>query len=206
MSAPTSVWDMSLAAFRDAIETRSMPGCGAAAAASAGFGLALMLKGLRISESKAPDVQRAALIERADALLEELGRYADEDIEAFDAYMAALRGPRDSAREGIRRDQAIERAALQANRIPLATAQLCRDALELTVAALPLTAANLHSDTIAGGLLLHSGLSGVLLNVDANIESLPDAAQREAAARSRKSLQHDADRRVEWLQRQAGTT
>ncbi|SDM29608.1 hypothetical protein SAMN05661010_03871 [Modicisalibacter muralis] len=78
MSSSTSVWNMTLAAFRDAIEPRSTPGCGAAAAASTGFGLALVLKGLRISESKRRNDEGAALIGRADALLKMLRDDADD--------------------------------------------------------------------------------------------------------------------------------
>lgn len=205
MSASASVWELSLAAFRDAIESRSTPGCGAAAATSAGFGLALVLKGLRISQSKAQDVRRAALIERADALLGELGRYADDDVQAFDAYVSAMQLPKESVQEQAQRERAIETAAISANRIPLATAETCLAALELVEASLPLTASALRSDTLAGGFLLHSGLSCVLLNVDANLSSLHDTARQEAAAHSRDALRQKAERKLRWLEGQAGS-
>lgn len=205
MSSSTSVWDMTLTDFRDAIESRSTPGCGAAAAASAGFGLALVLKGLRISESKQQIDERAVLIDRADALLKVLRDDADDDVQAFDAYLAALQCPKGNEQEIAQRQQAIEEAAQWANRIPLATAASCLEALELAIAAFPLTASGLRSDAIAGGRLLHAGLSAVLLSVDANLSSLNDAQEQERAAHLRGTLQRDADREMRWLDRQAGS-
>lgn len=196
MTASTSLWDMSLAGFRNAIESRSTPGCGAAAAASAGLGLALVLKGLRITAGKhdgAPDEMRRA-IERADVLLAKLGDYADEDVDAFEAYLAAVKLPHDDGAQRERRERAIARAAERANAVPLGAARVCHEGLVLSVAALALTADNLKSDTRAGALMLHSGLSALLLGVDANLASLDDAGEREALARSRNDLQEDADR------------
>ncbi len=198
MTSTTSVWDMPLGDFRHAIESRSMPGCGAAAAASAGLGLALVLKGLRISDAKRHDARRDALIRRADALLETLGECADEDVRAFEAYLAATRQRKTTAQAAARREQAIEAAAERASRVPLNAAASCLEALELAAAALVLTQANLRSDTLAGGRLLHGGLSAVLLSVDANLASLRDDEVREQAAQRRHALQGEADR---WLSR-----
>ncbi len=194
MSQSMSIWDMTLGGFRDAIEARSTPGCGAAAAASAGMGLALVLKGLRITDGKHPDAERAELIARGDANLAELGRYADEDVDAFRAYLDAVKQPHDSAAERQARERAIQAAAERANQVPLATARSCLEALRLSGEALPGTADNLRSDTLAGGLMLHAALSSVLINVDANLASLQDAAERESMAAERHALQHEADR------------
>ncbi|MDW5377683.1 cyclodeaminase/cyclohydrolase family protein [Halomonas sp. HP20-15] len=199
MSQSTSIWAMTLGDFRDAVESRSTPGCGAAAAASAGMGLALVLKGLRITDGKHPDVERGELIARGDARLAELGRYADEDVEAFDAYLAAVKRPQDSDVERRARERAIQAAAERANRVPLATARSCLEALRLSVEALTRTADNLRSDTLAGGLMLHAALSSVLINVDANLASLHDAAERESMAAERHALQRDADRHLQRL-------
>lgn len=194
MSQSTSIWDMTLGGFRDAIESRSTPGCGAAAAASAGMGLALVLKGLRISDGKHPDAERGVLIARGDAQRVELGRYADEDVDAFNAYLAAVKRPHASDAERQARKRAIQAAAERANQVPLATAHSCLAALRLSSEALTTTADNLRSDTLAGGLMLHAALSSVLINVDANLASLDDAAERESMATERHALQREADR------------
>jgi formiminotetrahydrofolate cyclodeaminase len=203
VSQSTSVWDMSLASFRDAVAVRSTPGCGAAATAAADFGLALVLKGLRISESGQHDHRRIILIDKVERLLEELGSFADKDVSAFKAYMEAVHLPKSSGTEESQRRQAINDVAVRMNEVPLETAQVCLAALELAAASLSLTASNLRSDVIAGGLLLHSGLSSVLLNVDANLSSLHGAKRRDKAEQSRKTLQQEADRKVQWLRHQA---
>ncbi|WP_136068626.1 cyclodeaminase/cyclohydrolase family protein [Modicisalibacter radicis] len=199
MSRSTSIWNMTLGGFRDAIESRSTPGCGAAAASSAVMGLALVLKGLRITDDKHPDAARGELIARGDAQLAELVRYADEDVDAFNAYLAAVKRPRDSDAEKRTRERAIQAAAERANRVPLATARCCLEALKLAGRALEKTAGNLHSDTLAGGLMLHAALSSVLTNVDANLASLHDDTERESMAAERHALQGRADRQRERL-------
>ncbi len=199
MSSNRSLWHMTLGDFRGAIESRSMPGCGAAAAASAGIGLALVLKGLRMTEAKRPDGERAALIEQADELLVQLGAYADEDVEAFNDYLSALKQPHDSHAQTAARDKALAAATERINRVPLDTARACLDALVLSHRSLSLTADNLQSDTRAGAWLLHAGLSAVLLNVDANLSGLRDAQARDQLAHVRCELQAEADRALERL-------
>ena len=200
MNPPTSIWDMTLGGFRDAVESRSTPGCGAAAAVSAGIGLALVLKGLRITDGKQRDAERGELIARGEAQLAALGRYADEDVEAFNAYLSAVKRSQASDAERQARERAIQAAVERANQVPLATAHSCLEALKLSVEALTKTADNLRSDTLAGGLMLHAALSSVLINVDANLAGLRDAAEREALAAERHALQRNADRQLPRLQ------
>ncbi|GAB2788410.1 hypothetical protein GCM10027040_13290 [Halomonas shantousis] len=201
MSTSSSVWSMPLAEFRDAIVSRAAPGCGAAAAAAADVGLALVMKGLRISQTRQHDARRTVLAEQAQALLHTLGRHADQDMAAFEDYLNATQLPRDSRAQQQERDRAVAEAAVRINAIPLATAETCLEALTLATEALPLTVASLRSDVVAGGFLLHAGLSAVLLNVDANLASLDDDARRERAHRERQALQQEADRRYRVLQR-----
>ena len=52
-------------------------------------------------------------------------------------------------------------------------------ALEFTETALDVADGHVMSDVVAGALLLHTSIRSVLLNVDANLGSIQDAAQRE---------------------------
>lgn len=191
MSSKRSLWQMTLGAFRDDIESRSMPGCGAAAAASAAIGLALVLKGLRFSgQQLAP--HRDELIGRADLLADRLAGYADDDVSAFKDYLAALK------KTGAEnRDDALEQASERITRIPLETAHVCIEGLELTHEALALTKTSIQSDTRAGARLLHAGLCMVLLNVDANVHHLTDAEERERMVSERETLRSRADQLLE---------
>ena len=194
MSINESLAAMTLGEFRDDIESRAMPGCGAVAANAAANGLSLALKGLRLSKPRDGSQTHANLIERADVLIDELGGYADEDVAAFQAYLAA----RKQAGEG-EHSEALDDAVERINQVPLATARACRRALELTLEASEHTRTALQSDTRAGAQLLHAGLCMVLLNVDANIDTLDNAEQREALAKERVALQANADRLLDGM-------
>ena len=199
MTEPTSVWSMSLTAFRDAVAEHSTPGCGAAAAVTANLGLALVVKGLTITRSPAGDEKHRALTDKANVLVQELSDVADRDARAFENYLDATELPRDSEAEDVHRRRALDDAARQINAIPLISARLCLSALRLAEESLLHTSQGLLGDTIAGGLLIHAGLSSALLNVDANLASLPDQAERKVDARQRLALQEDADRLIKVL-------
>lgn len=171
------LWRESLAAFRAALAADApTPGCGAAAAVTADLGLALVVKALRISRRHADSVALAEQLAQAESLLGRLGRFADEDMQAFSDYLQAAQ----------RSDEARELAARQACAVPLASAHGCLQGLEIAVVARPLVRGALSSD-------VHAALSAALLNVDADLAQLSTAqAHRLRAARTR--LQQDADR------------
>ncbi len=193
--SPTSVWTLSLERFRqDTAANRPTPGCGAVAAVSASLGLALVLKALRISQARQEDPRRQRLIEPVETLLERLGSFADDDMQAFSRYLQAARQPDDASD-----DDALQAAARQACAVPLATAHACLEALGLSVSALPLAIEVVRADIQAGALLIHSALSAALLNVDADLPCLSEQDSREQARAMRQRLQTDADTTLQRL-------
>ncbi|TLX59863.1 hypothetical protein DN824_06710 [Stutzerimonas nosocomialis] len=191
---PTSVWTHSLERFRqDTAANRPMPGCGAVAAVSASLGLALVLKALRISQGHQEDPRRQRLIEPVETLLQRLGSFADDDMQAFSRYLQAARQPDDGPGD------ALQAAARQACAVPLATAHACLEALDLSVSALPLASDVVRADIAAGAVLIHSALSAALLNVDADLPCLDGHDNREQARTLRQRLQTDADATLQRL-------
>ncbi|UPQ83215.1 cyclodeaminase/cyclohydrolase family protein [Pseudomonas knackmussii] len=185
MSDSASVWTQRLAEFRAATAARQpTPGCGAAAAVTADIGVALVLKGLRISEAHGSDPVRHELLQAAEALLGRPGAFADDDMQAFDDYLSAAR------HSEVEDKQA---AALQACAVPLALAHCCLEALELAVDAWPRTDPIVQSDVQAGAVLIHAGLSAALINVDADMTSLEDPSAQDQAGRTRRRLQSEGD-------------
>lgn len=177
-------WQARLAEFRGALASSApMPGCGAAAAVVADLGLALVAKALRISQAHGGNGERSALLAEADRLLGRPGRFAEDDMQAFTAYLRAAQQD----------DAALAEAARQACAVPLATAHSCLQGLEVAVAAWPLAAGSLQSDVEAGARLLHVALTAVLLNVDANLAPIRPAADARRARAARQRLQDDAD-------------
>lgn len=185
MNQDASVWAQPLMDFRAATAARRpTPGCGAAAAVTADIGLALVVKGLGISEAHGADPSRLELLQAAEALLGRPGAFADDDMQAFDDYLSAARHGEPEHKQA---------AARQACAVPLALAHCCLQALELATNAWPCTAANVQSDIQAGAILIHAGLSAALVNVDADMASLDDASAREQAGVARQRLQTEGD-------------
>ncbi|OHV07566.1 cyclodeaminase/cyclohydrolase family protein [Kushneria phosphatilytica] len=201
-----SLWQQSLAEFRRDTATQATPGCGATATVSAAFGLALVLKGLRITQQHATDERRQALIEWGEQVNERLAPCADEDVAAFEQFMAAIRKPQESESERETRRQAIDEAAGQATDIPLRAAEDCLEALALVEEALPLSDDMLKSDVRAGALLLHGALSALLLNIDADLSGLRNPQQRARTARHRRDLQREGDTMITRLGLPGGST
>ncbi|ANF25432.1 cyclodeaminase/cyclohydrolase family protein [Stutzerimonas stutzeri] len=195
MSDEASIWTQRLADFRTATAANQpTPGCGAAAAVTADIGLALVLKGLRISEAHGSDPTRRALLQAAETLLGRPGAFADDDVRAFGDYLNA-------ARDG--EPEQKQAASRQACAVPLALAHCCLEALELAVDAWPCTNSNVQSDAQAGTVLIHAGLSAALINVDADMASLEDAASRDQVAQTRTRLQAEGDGLLQRLLGQA---
>jgi len=191
MSEGHNVWKQPLADFRTATAAgKPTPGCGAAAAVTADIGLALVVKGLRISESHGSAPSRLQLLRAAETLLGRPGAFADDDMRAFSDYLSA-------ARDGEIEDK--QAAARQACAVPLALAHCCLEALGVAVDAWPCAAANVRSDIRAGAVLIHAGLSAALINVDADMPSLDDGAAREQTGHIRQRLQSEGDALLQRL-------
>lgn len=202
MSTSSSLWQASLADFQHAVETRSTPGCGAAAALNGCLGLSLILKGVRLHRGESgPDPQRRRLIDEGDALQQALAEAVDDDAAAFDDYLQAQRRSSDDAAESDPCDSAIREAREASIRIPLAAAERCRQGLALAVEALPLTSPAMRSDTLAGATMLGAALEALLIGAEANLEALPDHATRQTLEARCEALR----REVRELRRRLGT-
>ncbi|KTS70492.1 hypothetical protein NS274_24170 [Pseudomonas oryzihabitans] len=201
MNETFTLWQQTLAQFRDGTgSTLPTPGSGSAATVAAVLGVALVLKGLKISQQRQPVTRHAELIALGERLQEALSTCADADVQAFANYLEADRQANGAAsEEGERRQQALNLAAANAIQIPIATAQLCLEALDLAVIATPLTVEPLRSDALAGGRLLHGALGAVLTTVDADRNGLKSGDAREAARQMRDKLQQQADQRLAQL-------
>ena len=178
--AGEQLWDMTLAQFRQACAERALPGCGAVAAVAADFGLALVVKALRVSEEREPHAERGELLRAAQALLSRPGAFADDDVAVFQGYLDA------------ESDEARQAAARQACAVPLATARACNEALALAEAAWPEVVESLRCDVQAGAVLIGAAVDAVLLNVEADLKALNDPSARQALLDMREKLQSEA--------------
>ena len=154
------------------------PGGGSAAAfaGAASAALVTMVARLTVGKKKYIDVepQMWQIIERADRLRQELTAAIDEDAAAFQAYMAAVKLPKDTPDQQAARALAIEQATLGAISVPLRVAYKAVDALEMAVTLAQLGNVNAISDAASSAALARACLTGAGLNVRINCLNLTD--------------------------------
>jgi formiminotetrahydrofolate cyclodeaminase len=122
----------------------------------------------------------STLAERAQLLKAALLRAVDDDTKAFDDVLAAMRLPKATEEQKGTRASAVAAAYEKATAVPLATARLCLQALELTEQAAASGNRNSTSDAGVGALLAKAGLDAALMNVRINLPSVREGAFKTA--------------------------
>ena len=163
---------------RDCDSIATMGGAIAGALASC---LATMVANLSIGKKKYAAHEETLRGAKRDAerLREELLGLARRDAEAFDGVLRAGRLPEGNAEQAAERDRALAAAGLQAARVPLETAATCLRVLEVATRVAKCGNANAVSDAGTAGWLARAGGEGALLNVEINLKSLPDSADKQ---------------------------
>lgn len=153
-----------------------VPGGGSAAAYSGAAGAALvsMVARLTVGKKKYADVetQMQSILDSAEALREQLTLAIERDSAAFAAVMEAFRLPKDSPDETAVRQRTIERATLQAARVPLEVAGWSVEVIELGRQVVELGNLNAISDGATGAALARAALTGAGYNVRINLATL----------------------------------
>jgi formiminotetrahydrofolate cyclodeaminase len=167
-----SIWDSTLAAFRDRLATvESVPAGVSTAGVGAAFALGLLTKVLKIA-SKRKDFQGdrlfvAALIEDATDESANLSRLAEQDIAAF-----------------RQRSPAVIEVPLNIVRGAARGVAICEKARSLVHAAVA-------PDLEAASTLLAAAARAALFSLEANLEQLPagDPYREQVTAEARHLLQ-----------------
>ncbi|NLY77113.1 MAG: cyclodeaminase/cyclohydrolase family protein [Tissierellia bacterium] len=106
--------------------------------------------------------------------LEVLNRIVDEDTKAFDKVMEALKLPKGSEEEKLKRTEAIQEGYKVALEVPLRCARECLKVLRLQKIFANYGNVNAITDVGVGALLAATGLEGAILNVKINLNSIKD--------------------------------
>jgi glutamate formiminotransferase/formiminotetrahydrofolate cyclodeaminase len=178
---------MSVRAFVCELGSRSpAPGGGSAAAlvAAMGAGLGAMVGWMTYGKRKfeAKDAAMRRLIPPLDAAMKALVPLVDKDTRAFDAYLAAVGMPKDTAEEKHARHAAMQAGLREAVAVPLEvmrTADRCWDAM-VEMAREGNFAS--RSDLEVGARALETGIWGASRNVLVNLPGIEDEAFRRATA------------------------
>ena len=190
---------MTASRFVDEVSTESpAPGGGSVAAlmGSLGAALATMVANLTVGKQgyEGAWADLAAMAERGQALKDRLARAVDEDTDAFNRVMEAMRLPKDTSEQQAERSRAIEAANKAAADVPLQTARLCLEAIELADLAAKKGNRNSASDAGVAALASRAGVEGAALNVRINLAGMTDEAFKASAAKAADALESDARR------------
>jgi formiminotetrahydrofolate cyclodeaminase len=154
------------------------PGGGSAAAAVGAMGAALvsMVCNLTIGREKFTGVEARMkeTLARSETLRAELSQLMTDDIEAYQAVMAAYRLPKDTEEEKAIRTEAIQSGLKKATLTPLATTRACAEVIELGQFVAESGNPNAASDAGAGAACAQAGLKAATLNVLINLGSIKD--------------------------------
>jgi glutamate formiminotransferase/formiminotetrahydrofolate cyclodeaminase len=190
---------MTAARFVDEVSTESpAPGGGSVAAlmGSLGAALATMVANLTVGKKgyEGAWADLAAMAERGQALKDRLARAVDEDTDAFNRVMEAMRLPKGTPEQQAERSRAVDAANKAAADVPLQTARLCLEAIELADLAAKQGNRNSASDAGVAALASRAGVEGAALNVRINLAGIADEAFKASAATAAAALEADARR------------
>jgi glutamate formiminotransferase/formiminotetrahydrofolate cyclodeaminase len=154
------------------------PGGGSIAALAGAIGAALASMVVNLSVGKGefdPQYEELCkLAEKAQALKDDLLRAVDADTEAFNEVITAMRMAKDTQEQVELRSLAIRAGYKAAAEVPLQTARLCREVLDLCQAAADIGNQAVMSDAGVGALMAFAGVQGAIHNVRINLPHTKD--------------------------------
>ncbi|HEX5591312.1 MAG TPA: cyclodeaminase/cyclohydrolase family protein [Candidatus Limnocylindrales bacterium] len=181
---PATFRDLTLDAFVGRLASADpTPGGGSASAVAASLGASLVAMVAALSEGR----PKYAIHERTHArakvagaeLADRLLRLADEDAEAYGAFSAALKLPRETEGEQTARTAAMRAAARIAAEAPLRCVEACAEVVAEAERLAGRSNVNASSDLHVAALLAEAGARGAAANVRVNLPSVGDAAWAE---------------------------
>jgi methenyltetrahydrofolate cyclohydrolase len=171
------MWDSTLENFRTAAASgEAMPAGAAVSAISASLGFALLAKVLKVSGRRkdftGSTAKLEALLESARAESKRMMQFAEDDVAAFNAYMAAMRLPQATDAEREARKRALDAALRKAIQEPLGAARAAAAGIGLCGDAAGMAHSVVAADLGAATSLLVSAMRVFLLCADSNIRQV----------------------------------
>jgi len=165
--------------------TAPTPGGGSVCALAGALSVALsrMVAGLAVGKKgyEQVEVDLRQLEKKALELQSRLEGLIEEDSQAYEAVLAAMRMPRATATEKADRVDAMQRAYKRAAEVPLETIERCVEALEIAEEAALIGNRGASTDAGVAILLAKAAVGGASLNVRVNLASIRDESFRSEA-------------------------
>jgi glutamate formiminotransferase/formiminotetrahydrofolate cyclodeaminase len=169
------------------------PGGGSAAAYAGATGAALVAMVARLTIGKKMyaqvETQMQTILTQVEILRGELTAGVQQDSEAYEMVMTAYKLPKDTPEQQSERKQQIQKATLTASQVPLNTARLAVQVLELALEVARWGNVNALSDSGSGAALARAALAGAGLNVRINVRDLEDSSTTQPLLNELQTLE-----------------
>ena len=171
--------EMKLSDFVDEVSRESpAPGGGSIAALSGALGasLASMVSNLTANKPGSSEVDEVLTeaAEKCQEIKSALVRGVDDDTNAFNAYMEARRLPEKTDEDKNAKHEAVQSSLKEAVFIPLRTAQLSLEAIEVAETVVTYGNPNSITDVGVGAQTAFAGVKGGTYNVLVNLKDIQD--------------------------------
>jgi len=173
------------------------PGGGSVAALAGALaaGLASMVVNLTQKNPTSPEHEKSLLqiAESAQTLKDELLAAVDEDTNAFTSYMNALRLPKQTPEEKRVREESMQEGLKLAVKVPLETARLGCEAMNIAFQAARQGNPNSVTDAAVGTAMAFAAVQGGAWNVLINLKGIKDPAFVASASEECSRLMNEAN-------------
>lgn len=176
----TALVEMKLTDFVDEVSRETpAPGGGSIAALSGALGAALssMVSNLTaFKRGSTPDIDSILneAAEKCQFIKDSLVKAVDDDTNAFNDYMNARRLPNKTSEEKKVREEAMQNGLKKAVNVPLNTARLSYEAIEIAETVAKYGNPNSITDVGVGAQSAYTGVLGGIYNVLINLKDIKD--------------------------------
>ena len=198
----TEIREQSIELFLDQLASKqATPGGGSAAALMGAQAAALISRVCRLTVDKpkyaAVAEELNTLLIDAENLRADITAMIKADVDVFNDIMACYALPKSTDEEKVYRNIQLQSVLKQATLVPLACAEACRKALNLSAIAAEKGYTGVISDAGVAAMAAFGGLKSAALNVYINTASLKDRDFAEAKLAELEKLTTNAEQSVE---------
>ncbi len=197
--------NMDIEKFLDELSSASpTPGGGAASALVGAIAASLssMVANLTIGKKKYADVENEMkeIVKKATEIRNALISLMDEDVNAFNKIMDAYKLPKENDEQIRIRKEKIEEASKYACQVPLKTAKLSLDVMDLAIRVIEKGNKNAVSDGACSGYFAESAIKGALSNVMINLKNIEDNDFKKTMNDEMERIRKEAEEKLKIIE------